>query len=304
MSVDIRQFQYFLAVVDTGSVHRAAEQMYVAQPSVSQSLRRLERELGCELFQRVGRKLVLNASGHALIEPARELVRSLDFAKATVEAVDGLQGGRLLIASMPSQAVSPLAALISRFLDLYPGVEVGVVTATRPDDVCDALRRGAAELGLVAVPNGPLRESGFRVEPVEIQSYLIVARSPEDLPAGGGALTYQDLQGLRLVVGQPGTGMRRAADAILEATDCKIAVEIEQREALMPLVLAGAGVAVVAESWRTLAESAGLAVRELITDEFLHVGLAIPTSRMSPAAAAFRDIARQHASARQPVSHC
>jgi DNA-binding transcriptional LysR family regulator len=289
--VDIRQLRYFLAVIDTGSVHRAAAQLYVAQPSVSQSLRRLERELGCELFHRAGRKLVLNAAGHALVEPARELVRSLEVARATVQAVDGLRGGRLLIASMPSQAVSPLSGLISRFLELYPEVEVGVVTATRPDDVCEVLRGGAAELGLVGVPGGPLREPGFRVEPVEVQSYVVVARDSDDLPAGDGPLRAEDLTGLRLVVGQPGTGMRRVADAILATTDCRIAVQIEQREALLPLVLAGVGVAVVADSWRPLAHSAGLAVRTLATDEVLHVGLVRPASRTSPAADAFLRVA-------------
>jgi DNA-binding transcriptional LysR family regulator len=75
------------------------------------------------------------------------------------------------------------------------------------------------------------------------------------------------------------------------ATDCTIAVQIEQREALLPLVLAGAGVAVVAEAWRSLALAAGLTVRELATDEVLHVSLVLPLSRLSPAATAFRDIA-------------
>ncbi|WP_232666612.1 LysR family transcriptional regulator [Pseudonocardia sp. TRM90224] len=290
--MDIRQMQYFLAVIDAGSVHRAAAQLFVAQPSVSQSLRRLERELGCELFHRVGRKLVLSAAGRALVEPARELVRSLEVARATVEAVDGLRGGRLHVASMPSQAVSPLSGLISRFLERYPDVEVRVSTAPRPDDVCDALRAGTAELGLVAVPNGPLREPGFRVEPVETQSFVVVARSAADLPQGDGPVRPEDLAGLRLVVGQRGTGMRRVADAVLATNGTsRIAVEIEHREALLPLVLAGAGVAVVADSWAPLARSAGLVVRPLATEEVLHVSLVGPASRASPAAEAFLRVA-------------
>jgi hypothetical protein len=170
-------------------------------------------------------------------------------------------------------------------------VEVDVVTATRADDVCDALRAGAAGLGLAAFPNGPLREPGFRVEPVELHSFIVVARSPDDLPGGNRPLRYEDLRGMRLVVGQPGTGMRRVADVILVATDCDIAVQIERREALLPLVLGGAGMAVVAESWRSLAHASGLTVRELATDEVLHVSLVLPLSRLSPAASAFRDIA-------------
>ncbi|WP_406691140.1 LysR family transcriptional regulator [Saccharopolyspora sp. ID03-671] len=293
--MDVRQMRYFLAVVDTGSVHRAAEQLFVAQPSVSQALRGLERELSAELFHRTGRRLVLTAAGRALIEPARDLVRSLHVARETVEAVDGLRGGRLLISSMPSQAVSPLASLIRRFRDRYPEVEIGVSTAAKAGDVADVVRRGHAEVGVVAVPNEPLRENGFRFELLEVQSYLLVARDPAELPPGDDPVRPADLGELPLVIGQPGTGMRRVADAILSRTRCRIAVEIEHREALLPLVLAGVGIAVVADSWRPLAHSAGLTVRSLDTDESLHVGLLTTDSRPGPATAALLDVGREWA---------
>ncbi|MFP5073221.1 LysR family transcriptional regulator [Pseudonocardia nantongensis] len=115
--MDVRQVRQFLAVVDTGSVHAAATQLLVAQPSVSQTLRRLEHELNTELFHRTGRRMVLTVAGRALVRPARDLVRALDVARATVESADGLQAGRLAISSMPSQAVHPLPALIGRFRD-------------------------------------------------------------------------------------------------------------------------------------------------------------------------------------------
>ena len=106
--MDVRQLRQFLAVVDHGSVHRAAQHLFVAQPSVTQTIRRLESDLGTELFIRRGRGLVLSPSGVALVGPAREVVRALDVAREAVAAVDGLRGGRLRIASMPSQVVSPL----------------------------------------------------------------------------------------------------------------------------------------------------------------------------------------------------
>lgn len=289
--MDVRQLQVFLAVVDTSNVHRAAEQLHISQPAVSQALRRLERELDVELFHRTGRRLVLNSSGRALVDPARDLLRSLDTARATVAAVDGLRGGRLLIVSMPSQAVSPLAPLVGRFRRMYPDVEVAVSTAPRPDGVCEALRLGEAEIGLVAVPNGPLREPGFRVEPVEVQSYILIARDASLLPPGEGRVRPDELAALPLVIGQAGTGMRRAAETVLAVTGCTVAVEIEQREALLPLVLAGVGVAVVADSWAALARAAGLAVRALEIEETLHIGFVVPESRISPAAAAMLQIA-------------
>lgn len=284
--MDVRQLRYFLAVVDQGTVHRAAEHLYVAQPSVSHSLRRLEEELGTELFMRRGRGLVLSSAGQALVDPARELVRLLEVARATVESVDGLRGGRLTIASMPSQAVSPLSWMVKEFADRYPDVEVAVVASDRPEDVREALRTGAAELGVLAAPRETDGFDDLHTLPIETQQFVVVARPDVDLP-DGEPLDISLLRNLRLIVGQPGTGMRRVADAIIAATDCRLAVEMQHREALLPLVLSGVGVAVVAESWRQLADAVGLTVRTLASTEVLQVGLVWQDRRLSPAAAAF-----------------
>lgn len=290
--MDIRQLRYFLAVVDQGTVHRAAEQLYVAQPSVSHSLRRLEEELGTELFMRRGRGLVLSSAGQALVDPARELVRLLEVARATVESVGGLRGGRLTIASMPSQAVSPLTRMVAEFADHYPQVEVAVVASDRPEDVREALRTGMAELGVLATPRGLDGFDDLQTLPIETQHFVLVARTDVELP-DGEPIDISSLRDLRLIVGQPGTGMRRVADAIIAATNCRLAVEIEHREALLPLVLSGVGVAVVAESWRELADAVGLSVRALATTEMLHVGLVWQQRRLSPAAAAFVEASRR-----------
>lgn len=283
--MDIRQLKFFLAVVDHGTVHRAAEQLFVAQPSVSHSLRRLEDELGTELFMRRGRGLVLSSAGRALVDPARELVHLLEVARATVESVHGLRGGRLTVAAMPSQAVSPLAGMIARFTQEYPGVEIAVVAADRPDDVREALRTGAAELGVLAMPTSAEAFDDLARQPIETQRFVLVTLPDADLPQE--PIPLGALRGLQLIVGQPGTGMRRVADAILAATDCRLAVEIEHREALLPLVISGVGAAVVAESWRRLAEAVGLMVHTLETAEALRVELVWHPRRLSPAAQAF-----------------
>ncbi|RHW27090.1 LysR family transcriptional regulator [Nocardioides immobilis] len=289
--MDVRQLRQFLAVVDHGSVHRAAEQLFVAQPSVTQTIRRLESDLGTKLFIRQGRGLVLSPSGEALVGPAREVVRALDVARETVAAVDGLRGGRLRIASMPSQVVSPLTGLVASFVERYPGVQVAVGAAPRPDDVREALRRGFAEVGVVAT-GGPTESlADLDRLPLETQSFLLVARDDVNLPADHGDLELSDLRSLPLVAGQPGTGMRRVADAIVAATDCRIVVEIEHREGLLPLVLSGVGAAVVADSWRPLADAVGLQVRRLVVEDQLDVALVWQRYRLSPAAAAFVEVA-------------
>ncbi|WP_344487115.1 LysR family transcriptional regulator [Nonomuraea monospora] len=286
--MDARQLAYFLAVVDHGGVQRAAEELFVAQPSVSQAIKKLERGLGAPLFQRHGRHLVLTAAGEALVGPARQVTRWLAAAADSVEAVRLLRAGRLTIASMPSQAVSPLTELIAGFRRRYPGVQVSVRAADRPADVVAALRTGAAELGLIATLGPPDPDLELVHHVVDVQPFVLVALNAADLPAGTGPVRPELLADARLIVGQPGTGMRRAADRVLAtAPGALIAIEMEHREALLPLVLAGVGVAVVAASWRRLAEPMGLVVRDLALEEALHVSLAHRIEPVSTLARAF-----------------
>src|SRR5262245_4366686 len=285
--MDVRQLRYFLAIVDHGSVHRAAQELFVAQPSVSQALRALERDLGTDLFHRTGRKPVLTPAGERLIDPAREVLRGVELARATVEAVNGLRAGRLAIAATPSQAVSPLATMVSRYRVAYPLVEVVIRAAATPVEVVAAVRGGVAELGLLATTSSGTELAGFTVYQLETQAFVLVAAVESDLPAAE-PVPLEGLGGRRLVVGRPGTPSRRVADAILRRSPgCRVAVEVEHREAVLPLVLARAGVAVLSESWRDLARAAGAVVRDLATDDVLRVCLVHRDGPLSPAAAAF-----------------
>jgi hypothetical protein len=176
-------------------------------------------------------------------------------------------------------------------VERYPGVQVAVGAAARPGDVREALRRGAAEVGIVATAGTTEALADLDRLPLETQPFVLVAREDVDLPAGDDVLAMGAPPGLPLVVGQPGTGMRRVADAILAETDCRIVVEIEHREGLLPLVLSGVGAAVVADSWRPLADAVGLQVRRLAVEDELDVALVWQRHRLSPAAAAFVAVA-------------
>jgi DNA-binding transcriptional LysR family regulator len=296
--VDTRQLRYFLAVVDAGSVHRAAEQLYVAQPSVSQALRTLERDLGSLLFHRTGRRLVLTAAGRALIAPAREVMRGLDLARATVEAVEGLLGGGLVVAAMPSQSVSPLAGMIAAFASRHPLVQITVRGASTPTDVQGMLATGEAELGLMATEPRTPASPELEVLHLETQRFALLGRDEAALPAGD-PVRPADLAGRTLIVGQQGTGMRRVADAVRRQAPCsRFAVEVEHREAVLPLVLTGVGIAVVPDSWGALARSAGAAVRALDCPDVLQVSLVHRLGRLSPAAAAFLEVTQEVVGAR------
>ncbi|KAA5830552.1 LysR family transcriptional regulator [Saccharopolyspora hirsuta] len=284
--MDARQLGYFLAVVDHGGVSRAAVALHVAQPSLSQAIRSLERDLGQDLFRRIGRRLVLTDAGRALIEPARQVVRGLETARASVESVTGLAVGRVEIAAMPSQAVEPLSGFIRTFVEQHPGLSVTVKAAHTASGVVEMVRSGAAELGLLASTE-PLAEAGLAVTPAGRQRFVLVAGADGPL-AGMREVRWEDLAGQRVIAGQPGTGMRRVVDEIrASGVDLRQVVETEHRETILPLVLAGVGVAVLAESWAPLARRAGALVLDLLPEAHLHVAVVSRTDALTPAAAAF-----------------
>ncbi|MCX4904912.1 LysR family transcriptional regulator [Streptomyces sp. NBC_00878] len=288
--MDFRQLERFLAVVDHGGFHRAAEVLYVAQPSLSQSIKQLERELGDALFRRVGRGVVLTEAGRALVEPARTAVHALGLAVQSVEAVQGLRTGRLEITAMPSQAIDPLAGAISRFTARYPGVRVVVRAAATAEQVMEAVRTGRTELGLLADVGLP-RWPGVGLHPVARQRFVVVASAEGPLPAGE-RVRAADLSGVRVIAGQPGTGMRAVVDDLIHSgVELTIAVEIEHREAILPLVLAGSGIAVLADSWRELAERSGAVVVDLDPPVHLDVAYVSHLAGIGPAARAFLDLA-------------
>src|SRR5437763_4983385 len=88
--MDLRQLEYLVAVVDHGGFTRAADALFVAQPSLSQGVRTLEAELGVPLFHRLGRRVELTSAGEALLEPARRMLRDATTARAAVAEVAGV----------------------------------------------------------------------------------------------------------------------------------------------------------------------------------------------------------------------
>jgi DNA-binding transcriptional LysR family regulator len=124
--MDERRLRYFLAVAEEGGVTRAAKRLRIAQPSLSQALRAFESELGVVLFHRVGRGVRLSSAGEQLVGPARQVLRAMDDARNAISGVTELRTGKLELATLATLAVDPMAGLIGRFRDRYPGIEVDV----------------------------------------------------------------------------------------------------------------------------------------------------------------------------------
>jgi LysR family transcriptional regulator, carnitine catabolism transcriptional activator len=282
--MDERRLGYFLAVVDEGGVTAAARRLRIAQPSLSQTLRAFERELGVDLFHRTGRRLRLTAGGRALVGPAREILRTTDAARRAVQAVADVVAGSLELAVLATLAVDPLAELVGRFRRRHEGVVVRVSEPAGAAGVRELVESGECELGLAHLP---LQPRGLRVLPLGTQELLIVL--PRGAEVNDEPITPKMLAGLPLVVSPPGTSTRILLEQALATVSLppRIVVETAAREAIVPLVLAGAGAALLPAPLAEDARRRGAVVRRARPAITRRIGLVHRDRPLSPAARAF-----------------
>jgi DNA-binding transcriptional LysR family regulator len=170
----LQQLTYFLAAVEHGSFSAAADALHMAQPSLSEQIRRLEAELGVPLFTRVGRGLVLTEAG-GLLRPHAE--RTLAEAQAAVESVRevrSLTGGTVAFGFFGSAHHYLLGGLVQDFRTRHPDVRVRAI-GQNSAEVADAVRNGELEGGLVVLP---IDDGGLDVRPVLRDELLYVSADP------------------------------------------------------------------------------------------------------------------------------
>lgn len=285
--MDLRQLHYVVAIADQGSFTRAARALHVAQPSLSNGVRRLESELGVELFSRLGRGVQVTAAGERVIQAARRVLRDLADLDAAAASVTLLQSGTLDVVTLPTLSVDPLATLIGTFRLDHPGV---LVRMHEPETVADVeadVRSGKAELGFTDLTTG-----GTGLARVELFRQEIVVVSPPG--SSSSTLGPHDLAELSLIVTPVGTSTRRLLDRTLSRSgrEPSIAVELHHREAIVPLVLAGAGSSMLPARLAHEAAARGAVIRHLRPAVTRRIGILHRCSRLTPAATTLIELAR------------
>lgn len=282
--MDIRQLTYFLGVIDHGGFGRAAEAMHVAQPSLSQSIRALEKRLGVELFHRTGRRAELTSAGERLVLPARQVLRDLEAARRAVSSVRELESGTVNVVAMPSPGVEPLTGLIKAFHSRYPGMMVNVEGAFTPAETVEAVRSGTAEIGLLGSSGQPQTAD---LDVCQLESQPLVLISPPGTETSADTIERKHLDGLGFVISQRGSLMRQLIDsALVHDSDTTVIAEMAHRTSLLPLVCAGVGHTVMPDSWRDIAESSGCAVRRIVPEVNLDIFVVSRRGELTPGAQA------------------
>lgn len=296
--MELHQLEYFLAIRDHGSVSTAAAACGVAQPTISQALKALEKELGAELFHRTDRGMLPTSAGHALVGPTRRILRALAAARAEVAAECAAVRGRLEIAAFSALFTGMLPALVASYRRQHPEVVIRIIDFCDEDSGLALIRDGHADLILTHLP---LEDSAHRLSgeaelvtlPLATQEFWI-AYPPGTPLASSDPMPWSALPNVPLVVVPRGSW--HAGDierAVGRAGRLRPpAAVIAHREARLPFVLNHVGGTFLERSVAAKARRDGAVVRSFDPPLRRTYGLLFDNRSLSSAAQAFVDIAR------------
>jgi DNA-binding transcriptional LysR family regulator len=236
----LQQLEYFLAALEHGSFSGAAESLHLAQPSVSEQIRRLEGELGVRLFERVGRGLVPTEAGQTLRAHAERTLAAAREARESVVAVRELRGGTATFGMFGGGRFYPIAGLVADFRRRYPGVKIRLV-GTNSSEVADEIRDGHLEAGMIALP---IDDRGLDVRPLLRDELVYVSREPDAVRA---PKTIEDIGARPLALFDASYGnadpMRRQLSELAQREGRRLEPDIEIEDAEAALDLAARGLA-------------------------------------------------------------
>lgn len=258
--MDLRALEYFVAAADAGGFSKAARQLKVAQPSLSEGIRKLEHEFRTPLFHRAGRQMVLSEAGKVLLVAARRIMREAEEASLEMVALRGLRGGRVSVSAPPGLSAEPLARIIGAFRRQHPGVTIAMEPAEDGAVAAQAVADARCEIGLT---DRPVASSELRGQVIARNELVLVL--PPDSPLGAdGDIALTELGGIPFLSSMPGTRARTLLEeAGQSGADIRIVVETPHREAMLPLILEGVGAALLTKAAAQDAARRGAIVKPL-----------------------------------------
>ena len=255
--MELRHLKGFLAVARHGHFTRAAGQLGLAQPALSQQIAQLEEELGVAVFERSRRGARLTAAGQSLVRRAERILLEVDEARREAGRHASLDHGHVVIGTISSIAVLRLPALLARFRARHPGVEV-VVREGHTARLLDLL--GAGALDLAVVHTGSLRtgraappsgRGGAQVawETAYSEELVLIVGRRHRL-AHAREVRWVDLSDEAFVMFHEGSMLRGivGAAAAVAGFSARIALEVDETATVRSFVSAGLGVSVLPRS--------------------------------------------------------
>jgi len=296
--LDVRRMRVLREVATRGSFSAAAEALSYTQSAVSQQIAALEREAGAKLVERGARGIRLTDAGEALVRHTEAVLANLAEAEAELEALAGVRGGRVRLASFPSAGSAIVPQAIANFRSRHPAVELNLIEA-EPQESLPRLRAGELEIALTYTPSTYSDESlaGFDTEDILDDPFYLVLPPGHPL-AAKPKLRLKELASEPWVTGTdacPCTGQVQWA-CTAAGFEPHVAFESDDFATVQGLVAAGVGVALVPDLGFATARD-DIVVRELFGSDRLSrtVQAATLPGYRSPATSAMLEVLRDTA---------
>ena len=291
--MDLGQLEAFVQVARERSFSRAAEALFLTQPSVTARIQALERDLGERLFERSGRGVRLTEVGSCFLPHADRVLQALEEGRDAIDALRNLQSGTLVLAAATTVSTYILPGVLRTFRSRFPRVEVAVRTG-RSEQVLDMLLADEAQVGLVrAVYHQDVETKGL------MEDELILVANTDDELSTLGSVTVEQLGDHPFIFFDRHSSYYSIAQGLFRQHGVvpRIQMELDSMEATKKMVEEGLGIAMLPRMAVERELQAGT-LREIEIDGMRNptrqISLISRRSRpMGPVAQAFVDIVQE-----------
>ena len=255
MAVKLELYRVFLAVAEKGSISAAAQELYISQPAVSQSIRQLEEQLQIRLFSRSSRGVVLTHEGQLLLEYVRRGLGLLESGEEKLSQVRELLAGELTIGASDTVTKTYLLPKLEAFHKAYPDIRIRILNGTTRM-VLDFLRAGQVD---VAFASEAQDESVYAVRHC-LDTHMIFVASPEYPCDFARAYSVEEMAAFPLILLERKASSRLYLERFFRERGVEIEPEIElgSHNLLISLARIGLGVACVTEEFSRSGLSRGV----------------------------------------------
>ena len=291
--MDLRQLRYLVALADERHFTRAAEREHIAQPALSQQIRRLEDEVGVALVERTTRKVSITEAGELLVARARRVLSELNAAEAELEALRGILTGHVSVGAMHTMGPVDVSLALAIFHQRHPGVELTVLEQSS-EELAEMLRDDVLDLAYLSVTER-IESHGLGLHQLVSEELVVILPRSHPLAKRSG-VRMRELAGEQFISYREGSRLRELLNrAAREAEfDPQVMLESNESRRIRRLVARGMGVAILPRS-DTEGSGADVAVVDLEQPALTRdITLAWRQGRRhSPAAAEFIELSRE-----------
>ena len=240
--MDLHQLRVFHTAVKMSGFTRASRELHLSQSTVSQHIKQLEEELGCQLFMRVGKRVVLTEGGGLLREHCEKIFQDVKNAKMSIRELTGLQRGKVRFGTGSTTLIYQLPPVLENYQIRFPNIEL-IVVSEITDHILRDVQAQRLDLGLVMLP---VEEPNLDTAPLYNEELKVAIPSRHPL-AKKRSLSVADLGQLRFILYEQKTVMRKLVDDFFAELGIKprVSMVMENIEAIKSLVGSGLGASIL-----------------------------------------------------------